>query len=363
MTEPPKHRASETARGGAREVVLLYHPTRPDAHAAATSVHEGLTSAGLSVRAVSPASDAEPRPDTMVEGAELVVVLGGDGSILTGTELARPHGVPVLGVNLGHVGFLAEAEPEALPEVVRRIVARDYLVEERMTVDVTVRTPDGATHHGWALNEAAVEKGPEGRMVEAALGVDGRGLSTFACDAVVLATPTGSTAYAFSAGGPIVWPGLEALLVVPVAAHALFTRPMVVGRESVLEVEILAEARGTAVVRCDGRRTIEAPPGSRIEVRRGTRPALLALLSEAPFSGRLVAKFDLPVTGWRGGLMTASPQDQGSSASGVEGSPGVDSAAQQEDTGKGLPGVEGSPGVDSPDQDGVPAAPDQGAAP
>ncbi|MGC5617572.1 NAD kinase [Georgenia sp. Z1491] len=305
MTEPPKHRADEDVRPGDREVVLLHHPTRADALAAATTVHEGLTAAGLSVRSVSPATDSatdsEPVGPTQVEGAELVVVLGGDGSILTGTELARPHGVPVLGVNLGHVGFLAEAEPEALPEVVRRIVARDYLVEERMTIDVTVRTPVGATHHSWALNEAAVEKGPEGRLVEAALGVDGRGLSTFGCDAVVLATPTGSTAYAFSGGGPVVWPGLEALLVVPIAAHALFTRPMVVGRESVLEVEILAEARAAAVVRCDGRRTIEAPPGSRIEVRRGRRPALLALLSDAPFSGRLVAKFDLPVSGWRGG--------------------------------------------------------------
>ncbi|MGO1173685.1 MAG: NAD kinase, partial [Actinomycetaceae bacterium] len=114
--------------------------------------------------------------------------------------------------------------------------------------------------------------------------------------------------YAFSGGGPVVWPGLEALLVVPVAAHALFTRPMVVGRESVLEVEILAEARSAAVVRCDGRRTIDAPPGSRIEVRRGRRPALLALLSDAPFSGRLVAKFDLPVSGWRGRGTPADPQ-------------------------------------------------------
>jgi NAD+ kinase len=300
MTEPPKHRAEPAPADGSRAVVLLHHATRPDALAAAQQVRRGLERAGISVRAMSPALDRGPKDLTAIEGAELVVVLGGDGSILTGTELARPHGIPVLGVNLGHVGFLAEAEPEALPAVVQRIVASDYLVEERMTLDIVVHTPDGAVHHGWALNEAVLDKGPDGRMVDAAIGVDGRGLSTFACDAVVFATPTGSTAYAFSGGGPVVWPGVEALLLVPIAAHALFTRPLVVGPGSVLEAEVLHEARADAVVRCDGRRTIHAPAGSRVEVRRGHRPAQLALLSDAPFSGRLVAKFDLPVSGWRG---------------------------------------------------------------
>jgi NAD+ kinase len=117
---------------------------------------------------------------------------------------------------------------------------------------------------------------------------------------VVCATPTGSTAYNFSAGGPIVWPGVEALLMVPISAHALFARPLVVAPDSVLAVEVMARTDGSGVLWCDGRRTVDLPPGARIEVCRGTRPVRLVRLHEAPFTDRLVAKFDLPVNGWRG---------------------------------------------------------------
>ena len=271
-----------------RRILVVCHEGRHDAVRAADRVSDDLRGHGV-----------ETVRNGSAEGVELVVVLGGDGTILRAAEEARNHDVPVLGVNLGHVGFLAEAEPEALPEVVARIVERDYTVEERMTLDVQVTTPDGQVQRSWALNEAAVEKGERARMVVATIGVDGRGLSSFGCDAIILATPTGSTAYAFSGGGPVVWPDVEALLLVPIAAHALFTRPMVVGPSSVLEVEVLPYEETHAVVWCDGRRLLDAPAGSRIEVRRGERPVRLARLTEAPFSGRLVAKFNLPVKGWR----------------------------------------------------------------
>jgi len=273
-----------------RHILVIRHEGRPAAIEAAHKVEQGLTDLGLTP--VHGLSGPEP---------ELVLVLGGDGTILRAAELVRNRGTPLLGVNLGHVGFLAEAEPDGLQEVVQRIADRDYSVEERMTVDVQVHTPQGDIHEGWALNEATIEKLDRARMLELAIGVDGRGVSTFGCDAVVLATPTGSTAYAFSGGGPIVWPDVEALLMVPVAAHALFTRPLVVGPNSVLAAEVLERSMMPAVVWCDGRRRMPAPRGSHIEVRRGHEPVRLARIEQTPFSGRLVAKFDLPLSGWRGG--------------------------------------------------------------
>ncbi|WP_127126105.1 NAD kinase [Georgenia sp. SYP-B2076] len=272
-----------------RRILVVCHEGRADAVTAADRVSTALRGHGI-----------ETVRNGSAEGAELVIVLGGDGTLLRAAEVARAYDVPLLGVNLGHVGFLAEAEPEALPSVVAHVVAREYTVEERMTIDVTIRTPDGREQHDWAINEAAVEKGERARMVEATIGVDGRGLSTFGCDGIILATPTGSTAYAFSGGGPLVWPDVEALLVVPIAAHALFARPMVVSTSSELQVQILPYEETHAVVWCDGRRRLDAPAGSRIEVRRGVQPVRLARLSQAPFSGRLVAKFNLPVHGWRG---------------------------------------------------------------
>jgi NAD+ kinase len=244
----------------------------------------------------------------------MVLAVGGDGTLLRAAELARPAGVPLLGVNLGHVGFLAGAEPEDLPAAVSSLVARKYQVEQRMTVDVTVRLDGQQLATNWALNEASVEKAARQRMLDLVTEVDGRPLSRWGCDGVVFATPTGSTAYAFSAGGPVVWPEVEALLLVPICAHALFAGPMVVSPRSVLAAEVIGISGGQsetagAVLWCDGRRKVELPPGSRVEVQRGARPVLLARLPDrtgadarigAPFTDRLVAKFGLPVAGWRG---------------------------------------------------------------
>lgn len=289
-----------------RTVLLLAHTGRPEALEVAREVVDRLDAAAVGVRMLpdeaaelglealaQPADGADP-----VEGCELVVVLGGDGTILRGAELALPWGTPLLGVNLGHVGFLAEAEPDALSTTVQAVVDRSYEVEERLTVDVEVLSGGRTFWQGWALNEVAVEKTGRARMLEVVAEVDGLPLSRWGCDGVVMATPTGSTAYAFSAGGPVVWPEVEALLLVPISAHALFARPLVVAPSSVLAVELAPSTRG-ATLTCDGRRGIEVPPGARVEVRRGRADVRLARLHEAPFTSRLVAKFDLPVEGWR----------------------------------------------------------------
>jgi NAD+ kinase len=274
-------------------------------------VAERLIAAGVAVRTLEGGFSAQGAEEVTTgadaaAGAELVIVLGGDGALLRAAELSRPAGVPLIGVNVGHVGFLAEAEPDGLADLVDRVVARQYVVEERMTIDVAVRSNGPAIVSTWALNEATVEKAARERMIELVIEVDGRPLSRWGCDGVVCSTPTGSTAYAFSAGGPIVWPEVEALLMVPISAHALFAPPMVVSPESVLAVELIAAAETSgAVLWCDGRRKVDLPPGARVEVRRGALPVLLARLP-APgerggrFTDRLVAKFGLPVAGWRG---------------------------------------------------------------
>jgi NAD+ kinase len=291
-----------------RRILVVAHAGRPAAVAAARTVCRRLLDSGLGVRASKQeAADIDvaeveivAEGDLPAQDCELVVVIGGDGTILRGAELARPTQTPMLGVNLGHVGFLAEAERDDLDVTVDRVVERSYEVEERLTVDVSVYLDGDLIAEGWALNDASVEKAARERMVDLVVEVDGRPLSRWAGDGVVCATPTGSTAYSFSAGGPIVWPEVEALLLAPISAHALFARPLVVSPDSVLAVEVQADTTGSAVLWCDGRRTVDLPRGARVEVRRGRYAVRLARLHIAPFTDRLVAKFDLPTTGWRG---------------------------------------------------------------
>jgi NAD+ kinase len=233
------------------------------------------------------------------EGAEVALVLGGDGTLLRAAETARPVGVPVLGVNLGHVGFLAEAEQESLNEALRAIVEGDYDVEERMTLEAVALVNGDEVARSWAFNEVSVEKASRERILEVVLEVDCRPVSAFGCDGVLCSTPTGSTAYAFSAGGPIVWPQVQALLLVPSNAHALFARPMVISPDSQVAIEIVPTG-SSAVLDCDGRRTAALPPGARVEVTRGVTPVRMVRLDGRPFADRLVRKFDLPVRGWRG---------------------------------------------------------------
>jgi len=292
-----------------RTVFLLTHTGRDAAIRSAERVVNGLLRCGIGVRVLEDEAADLPLPDTVeliaeigpgaVQGCELIIVLGGDGTLLRGAEFARASGVPMLGVNLGRVGFLAEAERDDLDKVVDRVVTREYEVEERMTLDVLVRNDGHIVHTDWALNEASVEKASRERLLEVVTEVDGRPVSAFGGDGVVCATPTGSTAYAFSAGGPVVWPEVEALLMVPISAHALFARPLVTSPQSVLAVEVQPQTPH-GVLWCDGRRTVELPAGARVEVRRGAVPVRLARLHHASFTDRLVAKFALPVSGWRG---------------------------------------------------------------
>jgi NAD+ kinase len=290
-----------------RRVLIVTHGGRPEAVVALREAVRELEGAGFSVT-LHDDDLAESFGDHMararvregVAESEVVVVLGGDGTILRAAELTHGTEVPLLGVNLGHVGFLAESEREDLHAAVARLAARDYTVEERTVVDVRVHPPEGGEPvTGWALNEATVEKAQRERMIEVAIGVDGRPVSSFGCDGVVTATATGSTAHAFSAGGPVMWPEVDAVLVVPLAAHALFARPLVVGPRSTVTVDVLPRSASPGVLTCDGRRRIDLPNGSRVEVRRSDTPLRLARLSTAPFTDRLVSKFSLPVVGWR----------------------------------------------------------------
>lgn len=291
-----------------RSLLLLSHTGRPASAEAARRATQRLRDAGVDVRV--PAQEAREMGLTGVQahddgpgvalGTELVLVLGGDGTILRAAELARAAAVPLLGVNLGRVGFLAEAESADLDATLDRVLDRDYSVEERLTLDVQIFLDGDRVGAGWALNECSVEKATRERMLELVVEIDGRPLSRWGGDGVVAATPTGSTAYAFSAGGPVVWPEVQAMLLVPISAHALFNRALVVSPSSLLAVEIAADNQTGAVLWCDGRRTVDLRPGARVEVRRGAEPVWLARLQHRPFTDRLVAKFALPVQGWRG---------------------------------------------------------------
>lgn len=238
--------------------------------------------------------------DVAVADLELAVVLGGDGTILKAAELVREANTPLLGINLGHVGFLAESERDGLHDAVQRVVAKDYSIKERLTLDVTVEVDGDVVYSTWALNECTVEKSAAEKMLEVVIEIDERPLTSFGADGVVMSTPTGSTAYAFSAGGPVVWPSVEALLMVPISAHALFARPLVVSPNSLMAVEVLQSSSGHGVLWCDGRRTTALPRGARVEVRRSPQSVRLARFRQGVFTDRLVAKFALPVTGWRG---------------------------------------------------------------
>lgn len=295
-----------------REVLLVVHPDRDATRDAAREVSARFSKAGIRLRVLddevrdliepdgcvgSPCIVVAPGDDPAA-GTELVFVLGGDGTLLRAAELARPARVPVLGVNMGRVGFLAEADSDALDYTMQRVVEGHYQVEERMTIDVTVTLGDEVIAETWALNEASVEKSTRERVLDALIEVDGRPVSSFGCDGVLCATPTGSTAYAFSAGGPIIWPDVEALLVVPSNAHAMFSRPLVVSRSSVITVGIDPDG-SSAVLTCDGSRHFGLPKGARVRVVCGRVPVRLVRLWDGPFTDRLVHKFGLPVKSWR----------------------------------------------------------------
>ena len=279
-----------------REVLLVIHPTREDAAQLGQELASGLQAAGF--RVVSNRTDLVPSTDdfTGPKSIEVAVVLGGDGTILRAAQLVRGFPVPILGINMGSVGFLAEIEKPSVQELISAISSRQIKAEPRLVLDFEVLRDKKVVHQGWALNEVTIERSSN-QMVEIFLQIDSRPLSRWGCDGVICATPTGSTAYAFSAGGPVVWPEVSAFVLLPLAAHALFNRPMVISPDSQIGIDIESQS---AEVSADGMRKFELVKGDHIVIRRDSEQVLLSHIDEGLFTDRLVAKFKLPVEGWRG---------------------------------------------------------------
>nr|WP_212763571.1 NAD kinase [Gordonia araii] len=309
--EPTLEAIARRCAGADVELRLVDSDNR-EQHARARVDVDRLRSLGATVTRLEPS-------DSAAVGCEVVIALGGDGTFLRAAELAYPASAPVIGINLGHIGFLAEAEAGAIDEVMASLIDGRYTIEPRMTLDVTVVGVDGATlERSWALNEVVVQNDEHRGVLELITEVDGRPVSAFGADGVLVSTPTGSTAYAFSAGGPVMWPDLEAILVVPSNAHALFARPMVTSPHSRVAVEV--ESLHAAIAVCDGRRVFPLPPGARVEAVRSERSVNWVRVDAEPFADRLVTKFSLPVTGWRGRRGSTGPDRNGR-----DGTPGKDS--------------------------------------
>ena len=266
---------------------------------------QGLRSASIDVSLEPSASETGPvdlegtQAGLELKPSDLILVIGGDGTMLRAAEVSRHSGAPILGVNLGHVGFLAEAEHEDINFVIDSIAHGNWEVEERTAIKISVHDSHGVIAETWALNEVSVEKQAREKMISVLVDVDARPLSKWGCDGVICATPTGSTAYAFSAGGPIIWPEVSALLLVPISAHALFARPSVIAPTSTIGMYLSVDS--PAVLWADGRRMLNLAGDTRIEVKAHDQPVRFARLVTSPFTDRLVAKFKLPIDGWRGG--------------------------------------------------------------
>lgn len=284
-----------------RRVLILLHPKRESALTAALEIGRGLAAAGIAVEQHLSSDGAGVPEITRYAGRsitdfELILVLGGDGTMLRSAELSYGSKVPILGINVGHMGFLAEVERPSNADVIRAIIERDFSFEERMSISFEIQRHGEVIDSGWALNEIVIEK-ESSQMVELFVSVDDRPLSLWNCDGVLCATPTGSTAYAFSAGGPVVWPDVDALVLLPLAAHALFAKPMVLSPRSDISVSVRSE---NATLSADGFRNKPLIENDTVKITRDRQSVILARMTSAPFTNRLVAKFQLPVAGWRG---------------------------------------------------------------
>lgn len=281
-----------------RSIALVVSPSREEAVAASSALAPLLLAAGFSLYTISevdiPGVTRASHND--LPDIEAAVVLGGDGTILRAAEITLGRNIPLLGINMGHVGFLAEVNRPSIDAIAECIIAKSYVVENRMILQFSVER-DGATlGNGWALNEVTVERDGT-TMVELFVEIDSRPLSHWGCDGLICSTPTGSTAYAFSAGGPVLWPEVDALVLLPISAHALFSRPMVVSPRS----QILVTVESTdALLSADALRKLPLLQGDKVLITRDDRTIKLAHVSKTLFTDRLVAKFRLPVEGWRG---------------------------------------------------------------
>ena len=277
-----------------KSVLLVTHPHRVEAATAAKELNTLLTAKSIKVFSTLPTLDIPEYKQN--ESVDLAVVLGGDGTMLRAAQLFRGKNVPILGINLGHVGFLAEIERPALSEIAQAISDNSFTVEERMSLNYQLIRDGKQIESGWALNEVLVERNDH-QMIDLFVQIDHRPLSRWWCDSVICATPTGSTAYAFSAGGPVVWPEVDAVVLLPLAAHALFSRPMVVSPKSEIVLDLGSDS---ADLNSDGIRRTKLQKNDRIILTSDKEDVLLAHIKAATFTDRLVAKFKLPVEGWRG---------------------------------------------------------------
>ena len=281
-----------------RRAILVINAIRPEAVKAATTLTSLLVKSDFELftsSAVEIAGVKTVAVDQLPE-SEIVIVLGGDGTILRGAEISRLRKIPLLGVNLGHVGFMAEVEKLSLEAVAASVIAKSYATDPRMLLSYSVERSGNQVASGWSLNEVTIER-TESTMVELLVQVDRRPLSRWGCDGLIASTPTGSTAYAFSAGGPILWPNVDAVVLLPISAHALFSRPMVVSHKSEIVVEIESSA---AMLSADALREFPLVDGDRVTITGDESVVLLAHVQPTLFTDRLVAKFKLPVEGWRG---------------------------------------------------------------
>jgi NAD+ kinase len=277
-----------------KTVLLVTHPTRPEAISTANELAKLLAGKQINVFATIKTDGANDFKAT--DQIDLAVVLGGDGTMLRAAEIFRGKQVPILGINLGHVGFLAEIERPSLTEIVDAIASGTFSIEERMSLNYQLLRGGKVIQTGWALNEVLVERNDH-QMIDLFVQIDHRPLSRWWCDAVICATPTGSTAYAYSAGGPVVWPEVDALVLLPLAAHALFSKPMVVSPHSEIAIDLESDS---ADLNADGIRRTKLQKNDRIVLTSDKEDILLAHIKPATFTDRIVAKFKLPVEGWRG---------------------------------------------------------------
>ena len=281
-----------------RHAIFVVNASRAEAVAATKEISQILLKDGFTLSTPSEISilGISQHPAEDLPKAEVVLVLGGDGTILRGSEIARRQDIPILGINLGHVGFMAEVEKPALSEIAASVIAKDYVTENRMVLTYSVERAGKVVDTGWALNEVTVERNGT-TMVELFVQIDGRPLSRWGCDGLICSTPTGSTAYAFSAGGPVLWPEIDALVLLPISAHALFSRPMVVSPKSEIIVDIESS---DALLSSDSLRKFPLQLSDRILITRDSSVIKLSQIKPTLFTDRLVAKFKLPVEGWRG---------------------------------------------------------------
>lgn len=323
---------------GSRHAVVVTHPGLRK-RGVVTDTVEQLAVAGFDVSVIdnSEAPGFGQQTETVDPNTEIVVVLGGDGTILRAAELIYCTDVPILGINLGHVGFLAESESFQIGEAIQRVADHDYSIDERMVAHADVWLPgEHDPIADWALNDITLETAERGKMIEVSVRVDDVAMNSFSCDGMIVSTPTGSTAYAFSAGGPVIWPNVQALQLVPLAAHALFARPLIIGAGSKFTLDVLDDSVSGGWICCDGRRYREVPRGTRMEVRESHDTLHLVRLSQVPFTNRLVSKFNLPVVGWR---------EQGRDTAGQQaGETGVSRSAQ---TDAPASSASGGPGVNA----------------